>query len=251
MLEWSPPEHLQPPIGIEGSRAMNERAQALEVLRRARDLLIHRLTERILDAEEGLLDDARGDSYLGDIETIYDQFGTKLTHLNQLINNLPQEAEAAPQCPADFSGGDYVGSQSAAAADEVIPSYPGAITGPLIIAPPALPAPRMEEEFEIAAPSFAGFAAQIRGDELRDAARTLSVLMDISEARGMQCVRIFHRRWEDDESFLLKAMQLRGEVISSSYNSALMLLAECFGLVGIEAIGVLQTLRSRFVDRDD
>ena len=69
---------------------MSERIQALEVLRKARDLLAQRLTERILDAEEGLLDDARGDSYLGDIETIYDQFGTKLMHLNQLINNLPQ-----------------------------------------------------------------------------------------------------------------------------------------------------------------
>ena len=230
---------------------MSERAQALEVLRKARDLLAQRLTERILDAEEGLLDDARGDSYLGDIETIYDQFGTKLTHLNQLINNLPQEAETASHEPGGFSAGDYVGQQGAAATDEVITSHPAAITGPLIIVPPALPAPRTEEADEIVAPSFAAFAAQVRGDELRDAARTLSSLMDISEARGMQCVRIFHRRWEDDESFLLKAMQLRGEVISSSYNSALMLLAECFGLVGIEAIGVLQTLRARFVDRGD
>jgi hypothetical protein len=230
---------------------MNERAQALEVLRKARDLLAQRLAERILDAEEGLLDDARGDSYLGDIETIYDQFGTKLMHLNQLINNLPQESEPAASGQSGFSASDFVAPQPVdpAAADEVITSHPVAITGPLIIAPPALPAPRTEEDYEIAMPSFAVFAAQIRGDELRSAARTLSILMDISEARGMQCVRIFHRRWEDDESFILKAMQLRGEVISSSYNSALMLLAECFGLVGIEAIGVLQTLRARFVDR--
>ena len=170
-------------------------------------------------------------------------------HLNQLINNLPQETEAAPHPTAGFAAGDYAQpAVDPAAADEVITSHPAAITGPLIIAPPALPAPRIEEQ-EITAPSFAVFAAQIRDEELRDAARTLSILMDISEARGMQCVRIFHRRWEDDESFILKAMQLRGEVISSSYNSALMLLAECFGLVGIEAIGVLQTLRARFVDR--
>lgn len=231
---------------------MNDRGKALEVLRQARDLLAQRLTARILDAEEGLLDDARGDSYLGDIESLYDQFGTKLVHLNQLINNLPQETEAAPHPASEFSASDYSAQAvDPAAADEVITSHPAAITGPLIIAPPALPAPRTEEELEITTPSFAVFVAQIRGDDLRDAARTLSILMDISEARGMQCVRIFHRRWEEDESFILKAMQLRGEVISSSYNSALMLLAECFGLVGIEAIGVLQTLRSRFVDRVD
>lgn len=231
---------------------MSDRGRALEILRQARDLLAQRLAERVLDAEEGLLDDARGDSYLGDIETIFEQFGTKLTHLNQLINNLPQDAESAPHGHAGSPSGDFAGPQGtdAAAADEMITSPPTAITGPLIIAPPALPAPRTAEDLEIAVPSFAVFAAQIRGDELRDAARTLSILMDISEARGMQCVRIFHRRWEDDESFILKAMQLRGEVISSSYNSALMLLAECFGLVGIEAIGVLQTLRGRFVSRE-
>jgi hypothetical protein len=230
---------------------MSDRGKALEILRQARDLLAERLTERILDVEEGLLDDARGDSYLGDIETVYEQFGAKLMHLNQLINNLPQDMEAAPHPESGFSAGDYSVQQPVdpTAADEVITSHPAAITGPLIIAPPALPAPRTEDVYEITTPSFAVFAAQVRDDELRDAARTLSILMDISEARGMQCVRIFHRRWEDDESFLLKAMQLRGEVISSSYNSALMLLAECFGLVGIEAIGVLQTLRSRFVDR--
>jgi hypothetical protein len=225
---------------------MSDRGRALEILRQARDLLAQRLTERVLDAEEGLLDDARGDSYLGDIETLYDQIGVKLMHLNQLINNLPQETETATQPDAD-SG--YVAQPvDSAVTDEVVASHPAAITGPLIIAPPALPAPRIDGEQEIAVPSFAMFAAQVRGDELRNAARTLSILMDISEARGMQCVRIFHCRWEEDESFILKAMQLRGEVISSSYNSALMLLAECFGLVGIEAIGVLQTLRDRFVD---
>jgi hypothetical protein len=228
---------------------MSERARALEILRQARDLLAQRLTERVLDAEEGLLDDARGDSYLGDIENLYDQLGTKLMHLNQLINNLPLETEPAPQSEAGFAGGGHPAPIDPSTADEVIASHPAAITGPLIIAPPALPAPRIADEPEIATPSFAFFAAQVRGGELRDAARTLSILLDISEARGMQCVRIFHRRWEEEEAFILKPLQLRGEVISSSYNSALMLLAECFGLVGIEAIGVLQTLRARFVDR--
>jgi hypothetical protein len=228
---------------------MSDRARALEVLRQARDLLAQRLTERILDAEEALLDDARGDSYLGDIETIFDIFGTKITHLNQLINNLPLETETASQHQTGYAHGDYVNplGADAAVADEVVTSHPAAITGPLIIAPPALPAPRTAEEFEVSLPSFATFAAQMRADECRDAARTLAILMDISEARGVQCVRIFQHRWEEDDSYMLKAMQLRGEVISSSYNSALMLLAECFGLVGIEAIGVLQTLRARFV----
>lgn len=229
---------------------MSDRERALDILREARDLLAQRLAERVLDAEEGLLDDARGDSYLSDIETIYDQFGAKLMHLNQMINNLPQETETAPPEQEGCGAAEFVEPQPAeAAADEMAASHTAALTGPLVVVPRALPAPRLVDDREVPVPSFATFVAQIRGDELRDAARTLSILLALSEARGMQCVRVFTRRWEDDEAFLLKALQLRGEVIGSSYNSALMLLAECFGLVGIEAIGVLQTLRSKFVDR--
>ena len=228
---------------------MSERAKALEILRQARDLLAQRLTQRVLEAEEGLLDDATGASYLSDIETIYDQFGAKLMHLNQLINNLPQD-EPAPQPQAEYSRGDYVSPMAADAAvsDELMLYHPSAVTGPLIVSPPALPAPRMEEEIHVELPSFTRFVAQIRADDLREAARTLSALLDISEGRGLQCVRVFHNRWEKDETLLVKALQLRGEVLSSSYNSALMSLAECFGLVGIEAIGVLQALRSRFLE---
>jgi hypothetical protein len=224
---------------------MSDRVRALEILRQARDLLASRLTERILDSEEGLLDDARGDSYLGDIETLFDQFGTKLTHLNQMINNLPLETEAVPE--STFEPGEFVPPPFPDAPEELITTHPTAITGPLIIAPPALPAPPLEE-IEVAAPTFAMFAAQVKAEDLLDAARTLAILLDISEARGMQCVRVFHRRWQEDDAFVLKAMQLRGEILASSYNSALMLLAECFGLVGIEAIGVLQTLRGRLLE---
>lgn len=228
---------------------MSDRARALEILRRARDLLADRLTERILEAEEGLLDDARGDSYLGDIDSVFDQFGTKLAHLNQLINNLPLETEEVPPEPPFHAAEEHAGpaAADAAMAEELTAAHPAAITGPLMIAPPALPAPRMADELEITSPNFHLFSEQMQDDELLGAARTLSILLDISEARGMQCVRVFHRRWQGDDAFLLKAMQLRNEVLSNSYNGALMLLAECFGLVGIEALGVLQTLRARLM----
>src|SRR5689334_17980060 len=121
---------------------MSERERAIEVLRQARDLLARRLSEKILESEEELLDDARGDSYLSQIETIFDQFGTKLTHLNQLINNLPTEAEASTQVETGFVPADQVSPMAAdaAMADEAGPAHPAAITGPLIISPPALPA---------------------------------------------------------------------------------------------------------------
>jgi hypothetical protein len=227
---------------------MNERERALNILKEARDLLSERLTQRILENSEQILDDARGDSYLGDIESTYELFGMKLSHLNQLINNLPAEPVTqsystdyttstptyhAHDIPNDLSG------------EELLMANPQAITGPLIVAPPALPAPRVMEDVETIPPSFQLFITQIHTGEIVAAGRTLAVLLDLSEARGVQCSRVFHRHWEHDSEFFKKAMTLRSEITNGSFNSALMLLAECFGLIGIEAIGVLQTLRAR------
>lgn len=43
-----------------------------------------------------------------------------------------------------------------------------------------------------------------------------------------------------------KAMKLRSDLESGNVNGALMLLWECFGLQGLESLGVLQTLKTRF-----
>ena len=228
---------------------MNERERALEILKQARDLLAERLTQRILENSDQLLDDARGDSYLGDIETVYEQFGMKLSHLNQLINNLPVEPAVANYGTSYTTSTDTLNPnfmQTHSAEELIIPhQHPQAITGPLIVSPPALPAPRIMEEVEVIPPSFQLFIAQVHTGDLVSSGRTLAILLDLSEARGVQCSRVFHRHWEEDPAFLKKALSLRSEVSNGSFNSALMLLAECFGLIGIEAIGVLQTLRAR------
>ena len=44
---------------------------------------------------------------------------------------------------------------------------------------------------------------------------------------------------------MTKAMSLRKEVATANFNSSLVLLYECFGLQGLEAISVLQTLMGR------
>jgi hypothetical protein len=48
-----------------------------------------------------------------------------------------------------------------------------------------------------------------------------------------------------DPNFLTSAMQLRKELATGGYNGALMLLYECFGLTGMESIGVYQALKTR------
>jgi hypothetical protein len=44
-------------------------------------------------------------------------------------------------------------------------------------------------------------------------------------------------------------MQLRKELERDGINAAIMLLYECFGLSGLECIGVLQTLRENLKQR--
>jgi len=38
-----------------------------------------------------LLDDARGDSYMNQIESLYDELGTSSRHVSQMLSNLPAE----------------------------------------------------------------------------------------------------------------------------------------------------------------
>lgn len=71
---------------------MHSRADALDVLYKLRDNLSDRMSERILESAEDLLDDAMGESYRGEIELLYEQFGAKLVLVNQMIGSFPVEA---------------------------------------------------------------------------------------------------------------------------------------------------------------
>lgn len=46
---------------------MDERTRAIQILQRTRDILAQRLTERILAAEEEILAEAEGESFLSEI----------------------------------------------------------------------------------------------------------------------------------------------------------------------------------------
>ena len=73
---------------------MNNRADAIAILRQAREILARRLTERVLELEDELLDDARGLTYFGEIETVYEQVAVRLSHVNAMLNHLPAEEES-------------------------------------------------------------------------------------------------------------------------------------------------------------
>src|SRR5260221_2349450 len=68
---------------------MNHRTLAISILQKARDTLSERLTQRVVDSQQDIEDDAEGCSYLSEIETIYEQLGGRLAHLNAMLANLP------------------------------------------------------------------------------------------------------------------------------------------------------------------
>lgn len=67
---------------------MHDRLRAIGILREARDLLVEQLSERIVSAEENVLDDARGQTYGGEIESLYEGLGIKLSNVTAMLAAL-------------------------------------------------------------------------------------------------------------------------------------------------------------------
>ncbi len=208
---------------------MNERARALAILKQARDLLTDRLTSRIVESREAILEDAAGMTYTSELEAIYDQVGARLVHVNALLSNLPTSDEPATS--------DVTRPQ------QLLTMSPG---DPVFVASTAVPHLEGADSSTVEAPaSFQSFVQQIVAGEVDQAGATLAGLMDLDQSRASLCAARFHERLTQEPDFLTKAMQLRHALRSGSVNDVLMMLWECFGLQGVEAVSVYQTLQSR------
>ncbi|HMC09998.1 MAG TPA: hypothetical protein VKH44_01860 [Pirellulaceae bacterium] len=230
---------------------MNDRARAAEILRKARAILAERLTDKILEQREDLLDDARGDSYMSEIESLYEQVGMKLSHVGQMLSNLPAEE---PQPQTHTAAAQHSAENTFTVATEPAPNYDGitqdtipALMGPIFVAAPALPAPKMSEPVKHRATNSAlqAFAAQIQAGDLLAAGRTLAMLFDVEEPRAVACAATFAQRVRGEAAFFRKVMELRGELHSSNSQRALLLLLDCFGLSRGESAEILRNMQRR------
>jgi hypothetical protein len=208
---------------------MNERARALAILKQARDLLTDRLTARIVESRDAILEDAAGLSYTSELEAIYDQVGARLVHVNALLANLPSSDE--PAMP------------DATRPQQLLTMAPG---DPVFVASTSPPHIELTEAAPPDAPaSFQSFVQQIVAGEVDAAGATLAGLLELEQSRAARCAQRFHERLTQEPDFLTKAMQLRHALRSGSVNDVLMMLWECFGLQGVEAVSAYQTLQSR------
>lgn len=104
---------------------MNDRSRAIAVLQQARQILQDRLTQRVLEMAEEILDDAAGDSYAGEIDSLHEQLGMRLTCVNALLSGLPPTEALHPHAPtAQVSTLDFGGLGRL----EGVPGYPAVDT---------------------------------------------------------------------------------------------------------------------------
>jgi hypothetical protein len=223
---------------------MDERARAIAVLRRAREALIERLTSRIVESSDAILEDAHGLSFVGGIEEIYDQIGSRLAHVNAMLQALP---------PSDISHGPNTASTTdmgaPTAAEAMVTDTFGA--GYAASDLPALPPPRTLPA--LAPPpawmSFRTFALQVQAGDLDDAGQWLADLFGVESPIGRRAAEAFAHHFNRDPQVLVRAMALRRHLAEGQVNLALALLSECFALQGAEALRAIETLRGRLVDR--
>ncbi len=225
---------------------MTDRAHAVAILRQAREILARRLTERIVELEEELLDDARGDTYLGEIETVYEQVALRLSHVNSMLNHLPAEEDAAAMdiAPSGAGNSSYPRARTAVIVSEAFQADTASLAGATLTAPHEVTALPTVVTFEM-------FARQILCDDLEWAGRSLAVLFGVDEDLGRRCAREFQIRLDQAPETMARLVQLRRELQDGGIHSPLRMLGECFGLEGLEAISVLQTLRARLIGHNE
>jgi len=190
-------------------------------------LLAERLTERVLESRDEILADAMGMSYLSEIETIYEQIGSRLHHVSVMLSNLPTEKGAQ---------------------DEPTPE-PEEVKPPTL-AFPSLPAPRpvaglLPVPTPVEPLTFKTFVLHVQAGDMVRAGIALAELFNFDLQRGTECAQVFYERSRANPEIIFKTIRLRNELLSGRTNRLLMLLWECFGLQGSESIDVMHTLRSR------
>ena len=229
---------------------MTDRQRAHDILREAKEALVERLTELVLASADDILADARGESYMNEIETVYEQVGMKLAHVSQMLSNVP--AEIAPPPPpveplhplGDRGDTFTLATEPSPSADAVVADTTPALVGPVFVATPALPAPQIEARLESGA-TFQQFAERIQAQDMSGAGRVLGSLLGLSKSRAVAAARTFARRLRSDSDFPRKVMHLRAELEAGSSHGVVALLVDCFGLTGVEALKVMNLLHQR------
>lgn len=214
---------------------MNDRARAIEILEKARDILARRISERIVEMQEEILDDASGIGYSSEIETLHDQLGIRLGQLNSLIGNLPAPVEPNSQVPIVEVTTSHAPLIENSALNNTIVSAE----------PPQLSVQRNQLESMTLTHRIEGILDAVVAEDSAAGEKTLAILLGLSADRAHECMEFFHARYAQDGSLVERLRTLHADLAAGSVNNALMTLATCFALQGLEAILAMQSLTTR------
>jgi len=217
---------------------MNDRTLAISILQKARDALGDRLTQRIIEGREDIEADADGGSYLSEIETIYDQLGARLAHINAMLSNLPA---ASSSMPTDAAASEIIYADLASA-------YPTGLdleaAAPLSLL--ALPAPTDLDESHNAVPigSFATIVTHVQAGELSTASRLISELFDVRPSHARRAIAAFARQLVHSPQLARRVADLDSALDANHERATAALLSECFEFHPLEALGIVRGLVS-------
>lgn len=219
---------------------MNDRSLAISILQRARDTLGHRLTRRVVDSQSEIAADAEGETYLSEIEAIYEQLGSRLARVNAMLSHLPAccpplapDAAASEVVYADLANGYAAGLSLDATPPQTIL---------------ALPAPDevdVSRELESVAELLADIAAEVQGGEMSAAGRMISELFDLKPSQSGRWAQALARRMADFPATARRIAQLGEMLADRREHSAAALLAECFDVQAAEAVDLVRALLVR------
>lgn len=227
---------------------MNERALAISILQRARDELSQRLTERIVESQHEIEQDAAGGTYLSEIEAIYEQIGARLAHLNAMLTNLPPQEPVAEVGAASDPAASEIVYADLAAAQSLPLDVEAAPPAPLgLPAPPASEKPAREPLVEM----FANIVIHTQSADWAAATRLIAELFDIKPSQARRGARAFARQMDEFPELALRIEELGAALAETNDYAAATLLADCFEFQAIDALALVRQLKRRHSEAAD
>ena len=224
---------------------MSDRCQAITILQNARDRLSERLTQRIIESREEIKADAEGDSYLSEIETIYDQLGSRLAHVSAMLSNLPPvqthteaDATATEIIYADLASASSAGFELEAA------------TQPAVLALPAPPGRESGAPEETLAAAFRRIVTLVELDDLAPAAQLVGECFDLRPSQARRLTAAFARQIDRSGDLPQRLIELVGALDEANEQAAAALVGECFESQPSEALSLVRALKRGEHDAD-
>ncbi len=224
---------------------MNDRSLAIHILQDAHDRLSERLTQRIIEAREEIEADADGGSYLSEIETIYDQLGSRLAHVSAMLSNLPP-VQTQAEADATVTEIIYADLASASSTDFELETEPQ----PAVLALPAPPRRDDASQEDGLAAAFRQIVTLVEVNDLCTAARLICECFDLRPSHAGRLAEAFARQSDRFPDLSRRLIELVGTLDETSEHAAAALVGECFESHPSEALLLVRALKHRTGDSD-